>query len=89
MISKTRGHPNLTPMLSGTPSGIRYCKYSKFPVTCQFKSGSDARKLKEMCPRCQQIVPKRTVPNGTKQGLFLLFEMSFATSNLYLINNQA
>ena len=39
MISKTRGHPNPTPTSSGTPSGISYCKYSKFPVSNQVKSG--------------------------------------------------
>ena len=82
MISKTRGHPNLTPqrspeypLVSDTANivqaewrkkelvhflsrGAAYIqakiKYSKFPVSYQVKSGSDARKLKEMCPHCHQ-----------------------------------
>ena len=76
MVStNNKGHPNPTPTSSGTPSGISYCKYRKFPVSYQVKSGA-------RCPHAKRDVsplspnsakenrpqwPKRTVPNGTNQ----------------------
>ena len=70
MVSaNNKGHPNLTPQRSlEYPLVLDKANIANSRYPTNSKMGPDARTLKEMCPRCHQIVPKRRFSSTAPKG---------------------